>query len=80
MDTPNCDDELLKQCDIHLAYIGNGLFAELRPIKWSVPLPPTSDLDLIKTTASASVDATDSGTMSSILMWMLKTLKLCCLF
>ena len=33
VNTPSCDhDNLLTKCDIHLAYVGNGLFAELRLI------------------------------------------------
>ena len=69
MDTPNCDhDELLTKCDIHLAYIGNRLFAELRPIKHSVPVPPASELNPGKTTANANMYAPDSGTTLTILM------------
>ena len=34
METSNMDhDEILKDCDIHLAYLGNGLFSE---IKWKM--------------------------------------------
>ena len=34
METSNMDhDEILKNCDIHLAYLGNGLFSE---IKWKM--------------------------------------------
>ena len=69
VDTPNCDhDELLTKCDIHLPFIGNGLFAELRPIKHLVLVPPVSELDPGKTTATANVDAPDSGTTLTILM------------
>ena len=46
VDTPNYNhDELLAKCDIHLAYLGNGLFTELRPIMHSVPVPPASEID-----------------------------------
>ena len=32
METSNCDhDDLLKNCDVHLAYLGNGLFSEIKP-------------------------------------------------
>ena len=32
METSNCDhDALLKNCDVHLAYLGNGLFSEIKP-------------------------------------------------
>ena len=31
METSNVDhDEILKDCDIHLAYLGNGLFSEIK--------------------------------------------------
>ena len=32
MEMSNCDhDDLLKNCDVHLAYLGNGLFSEIKP-------------------------------------------------
>ena len=32
METSNCDhDDLLKNCDVHLAYLGNGLFDKIKP-------------------------------------------------
>ena len=66
MDTPNCDHgKLLTKCDIHTAYVGNGLCAGLRPIKHSVPVPPASESDLCKVTPDADVDASNSGTTST---------------
>ena len=48
------------------AYIGNGLFAELRPITHTVPVPPASQID--PGTVTADVLNKSSGTML-LLQW-----------
>ena len=63
MDTLNCDyNDLLTKYDINLAYVGNGLFAELRPIKHAVLLPPASRPD--NTSVNATGSAPNPGTAS----------------
>ena len=67
VDTPNCDhDELFAKCDIHQAHIGNGLFAELRPITHSVLVPPAGEID--PGTITADVLNKSSGTTLSTSM------------